>query len=174
VEINNEEKAATVIVPDTQLSLAIGKEGQNARLAAKLTGWHIDIKSLSAAEAERELEITQPELRGNEAILEPEVQQVALPLGEVEEAPPVEMATEVKAEVLPAQQEAELSAEVASPVLDSSLGETPLEAADKRIRFAEELLTSRNFKCDAKVKMGKKRGVGRARRQLEDIEEEDY
>lgn len=38
---------ATVIVPDDQLSLAIGKEGQNARLAAKLTGWHIDIKSSS-------------------------------------------------------------------------------------------------------------------------------
>jgi len=37
-------------VPDTQLSLAIGKEGQNARLAAKLTGWKIDIKSQSQAE----------------------------------------------------------------------------------------------------------------------------
>jgi N utilization substance protein A len=41
------ENHATVIVPDDQLSLAIGKEGQNARLAAKLTGWHIDIKSTS-------------------------------------------------------------------------------------------------------------------------------
>ena len=40
---------ATVIVPDDQLSLAIGKEGQNARLAAKLTGWRIDIKSASMA-----------------------------------------------------------------------------------------------------------------------------
>jgi N utilization substance protein A len=38
-----------VIVPDNQLSLAIGKEGQNARLAAKLTGWKIDIKSQSQA-----------------------------------------------------------------------------------------------------------------------------
>jgi len=41
------EKTATVIVPDQQLSLAIGKEGQNARLAAKLTGWKVDIKSES-------------------------------------------------------------------------------------------------------------------------------
>lgn len=41
------EKAATVIVPDYQLSLAIGKEGQNVRLAAKLTGWRMDIKSHS-------------------------------------------------------------------------------------------------------------------------------
>jgi len=50
VYINEDEKAAKVIVPDTQLSLAIGKEGQNARLAAKLTGWKIDIKSQSQAE----------------------------------------------------------------------------------------------------------------------------
>lgn len=47
VEIWEEEKIARVIVPDYQLSLAIGKEGQNARLAAKLTGWKIDIKSES-------------------------------------------------------------------------------------------------------------------------------
>ena len=47
--INLEEKTAKVIVPDYQLSLAIGKEGQNARLAAKLTGWKIDIKSESQA-----------------------------------------------------------------------------------------------------------------------------
>lgn len=45
VEVWEEEKIARVIVPDYQLSLAIGKEGQNARLAAKLTGWKIDIKS---------------------------------------------------------------------------------------------------------------------------------
>ncbi|MDR9757567.1 MAG: transcription termination factor NusA [Thermacetogeniaceae bacterium] len=49
VEIDEEEKAARVIVPDHQLSLAIGKEGQNARLAARLTGWKIDIKSTSQA-----------------------------------------------------------------------------------------------------------------------------
>ncbi len=45
VIVNEEEKATTVVVPDYQLSLAIGKRGQNARLAAKLTGWKIDIKS---------------------------------------------------------------------------------------------------------------------------------
>lgn len=47
VNVNEEGKSALVIVPDYQLSLAIGKEGQNARLAAKLTGWKIDIKSES-------------------------------------------------------------------------------------------------------------------------------
>lgn len=45
VEINEADKTATVTVPERQLSLAIGKEGQNARLAARLTGWRIDIKA---------------------------------------------------------------------------------------------------------------------------------
>lgn len=47
VIVNSDEKSATAIVPDFQLSLAIGKEGQNVRLAAKLCGWKIDIKSHS-------------------------------------------------------------------------------------------------------------------------------
>ena len=47
VLVDDEEKSATVVVPDDELSLAIGKEGQNARLANKLTGWRIDIKSVS-------------------------------------------------------------------------------------------------------------------------------
>lgn len=51
VDINETEKSAKVTVPDFQLSLAIGKEGQNARLAAKLTGWKIDIKSESQLRA---------------------------------------------------------------------------------------------------------------------------
>ncbi len=45
VQLNEEEGIATVIVHNQQLSLAIGKEGQNARLAARLTGWRIDIRS---------------------------------------------------------------------------------------------------------------------------------
>src|SRR5213079_2368925 len=56
VLVDDENKQATVVVPDDQLSLAIGKEGQNARLAARLTGWRIDIKSESEfAEEEQEL-----------------------------------------------------------------------------------------------------------------------
>ena len=54
VAVNEAEKSSRVVVPDYQLSLAIGKEGQNARLAAKLTGWKIDIKSeTQAREAEQ-------------------------------------------------------------------------------------------------------------------------
>ena len=57
VQVNEEDRSTTVIVPDYQLSLAIGKRGQNARLAAKLTGWKIDIKSEESA---RELGIYPP------------------------------------------------------------------------------------------------------------------
>jgi transcription termination/antitermination protein NusA len=54
VTIDEKEKAARVVVMDYQLSLAIGKEGQNARLAAKLTGWKIDIKSQSQIKPDQE------------------------------------------------------------------------------------------------------------------------
>ncbi|MBR5501220.1 MAG: transcription termination/antitermination protein NusA [Clostridia bacterium] len=57
VFVDEEEKAGTVIVPDNQLSLAIGREGQNVRLAAKLTGWKIDIKSESQVRASVEEEL---------------------------------------------------------------------------------------------------------------------
>ena len=52
VDLNEEHKTASVLVPERMLSLAIGKEGQNARLAAKLTGWRIDIKSALTEEPE--------------------------------------------------------------------------------------------------------------------------
>ena len=66
VLIDEEEKAATVVVPDYQLSLAIGKEGQNVRLAAKLCGWKIDIKSHTqfARIEEEEAAMEQEELTG--------------------------------------------------------------------------------------------------------------
>jgi transcription termination/antitermination protein NusA len=55
VLVDDEAKQATVVVPDEQLSLAIGREGQNARLAAKLTGWRVDIKSETEFSQEDEL-----------------------------------------------------------------------------------------------------------------------
>ncbi|MBN1200712.1 MAG: transcription termination/antitermination protein NusA [Anaerolineae bacterium] len=57
-------RTATVLVPDDQLSLAIGREGQNARLAAKLTGWRIDIKSVSEAALEAFIRLDEPPLDG--------------------------------------------------------------------------------------------------------------
>jgi len=59
VSVNENEKSARVVVPNDQLSLAIGKRGQNVRLAAKLTGWNIDIKSQSEAETETKEKIAR-------------------------------------------------------------------------------------------------------------------
>ncbi len=67
-------KTAVVIVPDDQLSLAIGREGQNARLGAKLTGWRIDIKSLTEAAADSlnnlDHPAADPAIVGNEKLIE--------------------------------------------------------------------------------------------------------
>lgn len=79
VIIFDAEKRAMVVVPDSQLSLAIGKEGQNARLAAKLTGWRIDIKSESQYEQEKGPEkevgetaaLTEPDAVGIPDVEEP-------------------------------------------------------------------------------------------------------
>ena len=64
-----------MVVPDDQLSLAIGKEGQNARLAAKLTGWKIDIKPASAPLEPIE-EIQQEELEDDALVAEEPVESV--------------------------------------------------------------------------------------------------
>jgi N utilization substance protein A len=69
VYVDNEESSLEIIVPDDQLSLAIGKKGQNVRLAAKMTGWKIDIMSESRA-AEIELEEQAGTSRGEEAAAE--------------------------------------------------------------------------------------------------------
>jgi N utilization substance protein A len=63
VIVDDEERQATVIVPDDQLSLAIGRDGQNARLAARLTGWRVDIKSETEFASQEEVE----EYAGEEA-----------------------------------------------------------------------------------------------------------
>ncbi len=67
VLLDEETGRATVVVHDYQLSLAIGKEGQNARLAARLTGWHIDIRSESEVAAEAEAEWAEGEWVENAA-----------------------------------------------------------------------------------------------------------
>ena len=82
VYINESEKAAKVVVPDNQLSLAIGKEGQNARLAAKLTGWKIDIKSQSQAEA------AAMQLAEEAAAQEAQEQEVAMEAAEAVDVAP--------------------------------------------------------------------------------------
>jgi transcription termination/antitermination protein NusA len=95
VDIVPEDKTAYVVVPDRQLSLAIGKEGQNARLAAKLTGWRIDIRSESEVRAELEPE-PEPE---PVAVAEP------VPVEEESEAIRHDLVAEVEAESAQADEE---------------------------------------------------------------------
>ncbi|RZV47490.1 MAG: transcription termination/antitermination protein NusA [Acidimicrobiia bacterium] len=111
VRIDEEEKEAIVIVPDGQLSLAIGKEGQNARLAARLTGYRIDIRPESNPEG---LPIEEPE-----ADVEVEVP--------VEAEAPAEADIDVDVEVeVPAEAEVEAEAE-AEPEVEVD-AEAPAEA----------------------------------------------
>jgi N utilization substance protein A len=115
IKIDEGTNTATVVVPDKQLSLAIGKEGQNARLAAKLTGWRIDIKSVSAIEAERT------------AITESESATKATPAKTRKgKRPPAEPAPEV-----------EVEEPVEIPVIPEA---PPEEPEEKQIRFAEDIM----------------------------------
>jgi N utilization substance protein A len=78
VRTDEESKTATVLVPDKSLSLAIGKEGQNARLAARLSGWRIDIKSLSSAlEAGEPVHAEGPTVEATMLVHDPELASAA-------------------------------------------------------------------------------------------------
>jgi N utilization substance protein A len=95
----SEGKTATVVVPDDQLSLAIGKEGQNARLAAKLTGWRIDIKSMSEAKGEQ----LRPEPLTVATTKERDILAMAEEILLGKAAPVAELATEAESQAMPAQ-----------------------------------------------------------------------
>jgi N utilization substance protein A len=135
VQISDDDNTASVTVPDRQLSLAIGKEGQNARLAAKLTGWRIDIRSQSAAEQERTSEAVEPALAGMVAEPEP---------AEAEELrhQPMRVQPSVEEE-LPAEPAAATAAEqpaAEAATQPAAAGEPrPAAAAGPRLRFAEDI-----------------------------------
>jgi N utilization substance protein A len=137
VKTHEGRNTATVVVPDKQLSLAIGREGQNARLAAKLTGWRIDIKSVSAIEAERTV-TQEPETAAKVTVRE-------VAAGEpLEEAPAEEIG-------------------VAEPVEIPGISKAPSEKPrQKHIRFAEDILAGASkAKVPDKAKTeakGKKKG----------------
>jgi len=85
-----ETKTATVVVPEDQLSLAIGRDGQNARLAAKLTAWRIDIKSLPEATSEALYKLQErPEMAEEAEKLSETIQQVEGILVRKEEGRPI-------------------------------------------------------------------------------------
>jgi N utilization substance protein A len=124
---------AEVVVADRQLSLAIGKEGQNARLAAKLTGLRIDIKSLSAKEEEQDEGETKLEMTA-----EPEVRRETPIWAEVAEAE----AAAAAAEAAPREPALAASAQEAAPVTE----QPNASAAGGRqgaVRFADEVLPPR-------------------------------
>jgi N utilization substance protein A len=147
VTLNEEEETATVVVPDSQLSLAIGKEGQNVRLAAKLVGIRIDIKSASEAEAEAKSLVAAEEPPATvDEELPTEIPEAELP--DIEETPvtPVESAEPVE--------EAE-EAELPTPVTIE-----PKPAKEKvELKFAEDITVPTPVKTGAKPKKKKKKGT---------------
>ncbi len=158
VDIDEAEKSAVVVVPDGQLSLAIGKEGQNARLAAKLTGWKIDIKSQSVAEAEKKtmvkeappaVAVAEKPTKVEEAVarvkgpvpLEKEGLAVSEGVAQVEGAVALPQKVEEEVEVVPYEPPPEV--------------EVPAEKP--QIRFAEDIFAPKAAKPDVKKKDKKKK-----------------
>jgi N utilization substance protein A len=84
VELFEDDGTALVVVPDYQLSLAIGREGQNVRLAARLTGWRLDIASEAEADAAREAYLAERAERGSVEAVAEEAEEA----GEADEAAP--------------------------------------------------------------------------------------
>ena len=134
VWLGRDSKTATVVVPDGQLSLAIGKEGQNARLAAKLTGWRIDIKSATEAAAESERRTAEEaEAKAREAELAAKRVAAAALLAEAQRALAEEEAQAARAVVEEAQAEvAEADVAAQGEALDAeaepAAEEAPVEA----------------------------------------------
>jgi transcription termination/antitermination protein NusA len=159
VQLNKEEQVATVIVPDKQLSLAIGKEGQNARLAAKLTGWRIDIKSASAAELEK---VKEPKVKqAKEGAIIEAVEGV----GET----PEELLAGIEPELIeePAEEEAEEKEEAegepvaAEIIMPPQIKIEPISDGEKpKLRFAEDILAPRRAKETERPAKAKKKKKG--------------
>jgi len=175
--VRTDDGIATVIVPDKHLSLAIGKDGQNARLAAKLTGWRIDIKSVSVVEAVRaalkesgkaKKEAEEEIITAAEEILQapmPETEpttvlekieekittteeEESIPEPEaVEEEEPV---TELEEEIFEEREEEAEPVDTLEPIELVPLGKSS-------IRFAEDIFTSGSPKSGSRQKRKKKK-----------------
>jgi N utilization substance protein A len=157
VELNQTDNTAIVAVPDKQLSLAIGKEGQNARLAAKLTGWRIDIKSVSVLEAEKASLGKVAKAKKATAKVEELVPEFAATGGPIGSLPVSE--AELGAEPEPVGEEEVTKVAAASTdyelVLASGISSPTKPAEVVQIRFAEDILPARADKAKKK-KAGKK------------------
>jgi N utilization substance protein A len=169
VELDKEELVATVVVPDKQLSLAIGKEGQNARLAAKLTGWRIDIKSASIAEAEK-VPATPAVAEKAETAVGEEAPEPVAEAPAVEEVPAELPLTPEELGIIeePAAEEEEAVVEEAEAepvgeevlVPPSIVLEQPEAAGKSQLRFAEDIMVPRRTRTDSKATKSKKKKKG--------------
>jgi N utilization substance protein A len=146
VSVNEEGETATVVVPDNQLSLAIGKEGQNVRLAAKLIGLRIDIKSASEAEEAAKALATEAEA---EAVAEEELPAEAAVFEEPAAAEAAEITEEAE----------ELEGAVESEVLTPVTPEAPTSEEKPEIRFAEDITIPTPVKAGVKAKKKKKKSA---------------
>jgi len=179
VELNGD--IATVVVPDKHLSLAIGKDGQNARLAAKLTGWRIDIKSASVAEAEKaaksppveeikvEAAAKEAVVPAVEAVVAKAVEQVKPAAAEEKVAQPV-AATDEEEELEELEEELAAEAETgaeepAKPEAETVLSANfiprriiqPRDGGKTQIRFAEDIFSNRPGRSEDKHRKKKKK-----------------
>ncbi len=133
VEIDAENETATAVVPDRQLSLAIGKEGQNARLAAKLTGWKVDIKSNVEADTAPRPQVAAAPAVAEEPAVAPE--DIALP-AQVEEALDAAVRQAATPEpAVPVSEEAPQPAEEPEPVVAEA--EAAVEAVAEVVEVTE-------------------------------------
>jgi N utilization substance protein A len=187
VGLNND--IATVVVPDKHLSLAIGKDGQNARLAAKLTGWRIDIRSASVAEAEKTAKALEeaakapapaPKAEEAEVVAKaPAPVEVEAAAAEKERQPVAEAAEQPVSEKIVIPEELILEPEVEEPAeaeqkpeAETVLSSTfiprriiqPREEGKNTLRFAEDIFTNRPGRSEDKHRKKKKKftpGAGR-------------
>ncbi|MEJ2739605.1 MAG: transcription termination factor NusA, partial [Dehalococcoidia bacterium] len=187
VELNEAEGTALVAVPDKQLSLAIGKEGQNARLAAKLTGWRIDIKSTTAYEMEKAAQVKETaeqeveQAPATKAEITEPVAEAVIETEEVIETVPAEATAEEKLAVMDedalleqllreeeeskTEETAEEETEEVEEEEETSEGFEFILASDSQssdrssqIRFAEDILPSR---ANAGRRKSNKKGDGK-------------
>jgi transcription termination/antitermination protein NusA len=142
VELNKTDGVAMVVVPDRQLSLAIGKEGQNVRLAAKLTGWRIDIKSASVVEASRPP--VEPAKAAEAAVTPAKAEAAAGP-------------AVAGGAVVPETKTLEPAVKP-----EGSQPKAPSASTEQvRLRFAEDILTPVKVEVDKKKKKKKKSSSGK-------------
>ena len=130
VELNHDDEAAMAVVPERQLSLAIGREGQNARLAARLTGWKVDIKS----DVEYQVELQERAKLAAEA----QAAAAALAAAEAELAAAQEVVEEPVADAVAVE---EIQVEVEVALEDSEVGAEPMPAAAEVDQTSEAVVT---------------------------------